>query len=376
VPHRWIDSKIAALLGLLLLPVTASADPGNAHCASRKDASETATTDTASTTGVRLEDVSLLDQDGKPVRFSSEVLGDKLVIVDFVFTHCTTVCPVLSAILARVQGQLGERLEKEVRLVSISVDPSRDTPARLKAYSRKFGAKPGWTWLTGSQEDVKQVLEGLGAYTPDYANHAPMVLVGDARTGRWVRLNGFPSKEKLLEKVDELAAARREARREDKDRSYFTDNVLVTQEGEQVRFYSDVLKDRVVLISFLFTRCGTACPLLARKLKQLQTRLGERFGKEVHFISISVDPEHDTPEKLKAFARKHQVAHPGWTFLTGKKEDVDQVIARLGQYVEDIEGHSTLFIAGNVKKRHWTKLPPDLPPAAMAEKVRLLAEEK
>ncbi|HSP78812.1 MAG TPA: SCO family protein [Myxococcaceae bacterium] len=368
--HRWIDSRIAALLGVLLLPVMARADPGSEHCASRKDAS-----DTASTTEVRLEEVPLLDQDGKPVRFRSEVLGDKLVIIDFVFTHCTTVCPVLSAILSRAQRDLGDRLEEEVRLVSITVDPTRDTPARLKAYSSKFGAKTGWTWLTGSQGDVKKVLEGLGAYTPDYANHAPMVLVGDPRTGRWARLNGFPSKEKLLEKVDELSRARHAAApSEDKDRSYFTDNLLVTQEGKQVRFYSDVLKDRVVVISFLFTRCDTACPLLARKLKQLQARLGERFGREVHFISISVDPEHDTPERLKAFARKNQATHPGWTFLTGKKEDVNQVIARLGQYVEDIEGHSTLFIAGNVKKRHWTKLRPELPPAAIAEKVRLLAE--
>jgi cytochrome oxidase Cu insertion factor (SCO1/SenC/PrrC family) len=152
-----------------------------------------------------------MDQSGAQVRFKSDVLADRIVVMDFVFTTCTTVCPVLSAVFARVQGRLGERLEKEVRLVSVSVDPTQDTPARLKAYSASHRAKTGWTWLTGSPEDIKQVLEGLGAYTANAANHAPMVLVGDVRTGRWVRLNGFPSEEQILAKVDELAANRREA---------------------------------------------------------------------------------------------------------------------------------------------------------------------
>lgn len=318
-----------------------------------------------------------MDQDGAPVRLGSEVIGDKLVVMDFVFTTCTTVCPVLSAIFSRVQERLGDRLGKEVRLVSVSVDPTRDTPARLKAYATSHRAKPGWTWLTGSQENVKQVLEGLGAYTPAKANHAPMVLVGDPRTGKWVRLNGFPSEEQILAKVDELAAARREASAraaEEKARAWFTDAPLVTQEGKRVRFYSDILKERVVVISFLFTRCTTACPMTTARLNRIREQLGERFGREVYFISLSVDPEYDTPQRLAEFARKHQAAHPGWTFLTGKREDVNQVIARLGQYVEDIEGHSTLLIAGNEKLKHWTKIRPDAPPAAVAERVRLLAE--
>jgi protein SCO1 len=166
------------------------------------------------------------------------------------------------------------------------------------------------------------------------------------------------------------------AQAEEKARAWFTDTRLVTQEGKQVRFYSDVLKDRVVVISFLFTRCTTACPMIAAKLNRIREQLGERFGREVSFISISVDPEHDTPEKLKEFARKHQAAHPGWTFLTGKKEDVNQVIARLGQYVENIDGHSTIFIAGNEKRKHWTKIRPDATPAAVAERVSQLASEQ
>ena len=163
---------------------------------------------------------------------------------------------------------------------------------------------------------------------------------------------------------------------EEKARAWFTDTSLLTQEGKQVRFYSDVLKDRVVVISFLFTRCTTACPMIAARLNRIREQLGERFGRDVSFISISVDPEHDTPQRLAEFARKHQAAHPGWTFLTGKKEDVNQVIARLGQYVENVEGHSTLLIAGNEKRKHWTKIRPDEPSTAVAERVRQLAEER
>ncbi len=162
---------------------------------------------------------------------------------------------------------------------------------------------------------------------------------------------------------------------EEKARAWFTDTVLLTQEGKQVRFYSDVLKDRVVVISFLFTRCKGACPMIAARLNRIRSQLGEQFGREVHFISISVDPENDTPQRLEEFARKNQATHPGWTFLTGNKEDVNQVIARLGQYVKNTEDHSTLLIAGNEKKKHWTKIPPDAPPSAVAERVRLLAEE-
>ena len=97
----------------------------------------------ADTAQVRIIDAELVDQNGAPARLSSQVIGDSIVVMDFVFTTCTTICPVLSALFSRVQGKLGERLGKEVRLVSISLDPVRDTPARLKAYSASHRAKDG-----------------------------------------------------------------------------------------------------------------------------------------------------------------------------------------------------------------------------------------
>ncbi len=157
---------------------------------------------------VTLVDALLLDQDGRPVRFASDVVGDKIVVVDFIFTTCTTICPILSAKLAGLQGRLGDRLGKEVGLVSVSIDPARDSPERLKAHAAKFRARPGWTWVTGETEAVNRVLKGLGAYTASFAEHAPLMLVGDGRTGRWARFNGFPDPARLLAAIDALEAAR------------------------------------------------------------------------------------------------------------------------------------------------------------------------
>lgn len=160
---------------------------------------------------VKLHERTLLTQDGKSVRFPQDVISDRIVVMDFVYTTCTTVCPILSAILRQVQNSLGQRLGAEVVLVSISVDPGRDTPGRLKAYAASHHAQPGWTWLTGDKTSVDMVLNGLGAYTPNFEDHPSMVLVGDARSGQWKRFFGFPGPNQILAAVDELLAAKEQA---------------------------------------------------------------------------------------------------------------------------------------------------------------------
>lgn len=157
---------------------------------------------------IQFPDEVLLDQDGKSRKLVSDVLGDRIVVMDFIFTTCTTVCPLLSGIMTGVQGGLGDA--EDVALVSVTVDPGRDTPERLHAYAAKWHAKPGWTFLTGEREHVKRVLEAAGAYTTDFTAHPPMVLVGDGRTGQWVRLNGFPKRAQVLAEVNALRQ-RREA---------------------------------------------------------------------------------------------------------------------------------------------------------------------
>ena len=144
----------------------------------------------------------------EPVLFVSDVIGDRIVVMDFVYTTCTTVCPVLSAVFGQVQDKLGERLGQDVFLVSVTVDAVRDTPPRLKAYAAKHNARDGWIWLTGDEPVVDDVLEGLGAYSPNFEDHPAMVLVGDGSTGEWSRFFGFPSADRIMARVDELLAAR------------------------------------------------------------------------------------------------------------------------------------------------------------------------
>ncbi|MBF8257877.1 MAG: SCO family protein [Actinobacteria bacterium] len=158
---------------------------------------------------VRLHDVPLLDQDGRKVRFPGDVIGDRVVVIDTFFTTCGLICPILGGIFADLQEQLGDRLDREVRLISISVDPLTDIPPRLKKYAEQWEARPGWLFLTGEKKAVDRVLEGIGMYAPDFADHPSAFLVGDGREGKWTRFYGFASPERLKSRVEELLAERR-----------------------------------------------------------------------------------------------------------------------------------------------------------------------
>ena len=135
---------------------------------------------------------------------------------------------------------------------------------------------------------------------------------------------------------------------------YFSDVELINQDGQKMRFYSDVLKDKVVVINTFFTTCTGVCPPINRNLEKVQEALGDRLGKDAFLISMSVDPETDTPSRLKEYSRRFH-ARPGWIFLTGKKENVDWALYKLGQYVEAKEGHTNIIIIGNEPKGLWKK---------------------
>ena len=154
-------------------------------------------------------------------------------------------------------------------------------------------------------------------------------------------------------------------------REYFTDTILVTQDGEEVRFFTDVLKDQVVAINFIFTHCLGACPMITERMKMARNVLGEELGNSIRYITISIDPARDTPAAMKKFKETHK-ADGNWVFLTGEKANLDNVVKRLGQYYPEVEEHSTLVIAGNVREQHWMKIMPNIPPGAIAEKFRLL----
>ncbi|HEU0251960.1 MAG TPA: SCO family protein [Pyrinomonadaceae bacterium] len=135
---------------------------------------------------------------------------------------------------------------------------------------------------------------------------------------------------------------------------YFSDVELLDQDGAKLRFYSDVLKNKVVVINTFFTTCTSICPPMNRNFEKIQEALGDRLGKEVFLVSISVDPETDTPPRLKEYGKRFH-ARPGWIFLTGKKENVDWALYKLGQYVETKDEHTSIFIIGNEPKGLWKK---------------------
>jgi len=111
--------------------------------------------------------------------------------------------------------------------------------------------------------------------------------------------------------------------------NYFPNSELTTQDGKVVHFYDDMLKGKAVAINLIYTRCTANCPLETAKLAQVQKILKDRVGKDIFFISVSIDPKHDTPEAMKKYMEKFHVG-PGWTFLTGKKEDIKEISHKLG----------------------------------------------
>jgi len=153
-----------------------------------------------------LMDLDVVDQDGTALRFKSDVIGDRLVVMDFVYTTCTTACPIQTAIFSQLQEKLGDRLGQEVFLVSVSVDPTTDIPPRLKAYANKHHARPGWKWITGKKSNVDQVLLALRAYSSDLDEHPSMILIGDGQVGGWTRYYGFPKLDTLMKQIDALQA--------------------------------------------------------------------------------------------------------------------------------------------------------------------------
>jgi cytochrome oxidase Cu insertion factor (SCO1/SenC/PrrC family) len=164
--------------------------------------------------------------------------------------------------------------------------------------------------------------------------------------------------------------------RDDRARAYFGDDTLIDQDGAEKKFYSELLADKVVLINFMFTQCRDACPLMTQRLRAVRQQLGDRFGQAVYFLSLSVDPLHDTVQLLKSFAQKHKVDEPGWRFLTAEANTMTRLLSKLGQIQENPADHSTLMIAGKPSTGHWIKIRPDSSTEAITAQLESLADER
>jgi protein SCO1 len=322
-----------------------------------------------------IPDVVLVNQEGEPVHFYEDLVKDKVVAIDFVFTTCKGICPALGAAYASLRRALDKSGGGEVSLISISIDPAIDTPERLKAWSGQFGAGHGWTLLTGEKQRVDQLLKALQVFTADKNSHSPLILIGDASAGQWRRVNGLAEPQKLAEMLVDLQRARNSRNRtqtkpvsaaEPNDicpaQRYFTDVLLINQDNKPMRLYSDLLKGRVVVVNSFFSSCQGACPVMMGTFARLQERFGDRLGTNLYLISVSVDPETDTPERLSDYAHRLK-AKPGWYFMTGSKENVEIALQKLGQATPMKEGHSNIFIIGNESTGLWKKAfglsPPD-----------------
>jgi protein SCO1/2 len=154
-----------------------------------------------------LPDVQLVRDDGRTVRFREELDDGRSVVLSFVFTACTSICPVTSATFAQLQRRLGAQRSR-VQLVSISIDPDEDGAERLAAYGRKFGARPGWRFYTGTASASIEVQRAFDAYGGDKMRHAPDTYVRRAGSRSWVRLHGFASANELLAETGVAATPR------------------------------------------------------------------------------------------------------------------------------------------------------------------------
>lgn len=135
---------------------------------------------------------------------------------------------------------------------------------------------------------------------------------------------------------------------------YFKDIVLTDQNGHRVRLYEDVIKDRTIVMNSFFASCKGACPIMTQTYASLQDRFADHLGKDLMLVSITVDPDNDTPPKLAAYARKAK-AKPGWLLLTGSKDEVTRALKKIGQYSETPQEHLNIMIVGNDRTGLWKK---------------------
>lgn len=152
-------------------------------------------------------DIEVVDQNGRHVRFNSQVVEGRIAIVTGFFTTCSSMCPITQEKLSQVARLLGPRLGKDVVIISVSVDAENDTPARMKGWAEKFHTGPGWTLLSGNRTDVDALLKSLGLFVELRQRHQSALMIGSAATG-WVRISSWTPSEKLARLAESMSSAK------------------------------------------------------------------------------------------------------------------------------------------------------------------------
>jgi protein SCO1/2 len=318
--------------------------------------------------GTRVADVPVRTHDGRALHFYSDLVKGRLTAINFIFTSCTTVCPLMGVRFAQLQPLL----PKGATLISISIDPANDTPERLAAWGQRVGAKAGWTLVTGAKPDVDKLLRSLGSTSVDPASHTPLVLIVDDRAGHpsaMQRVDGLTDPKTLARILDERAQTPQAS----PSANYFANLPLVDQDGHTTDLYS-LMKGRTIVLHSFFATCTGSCPVMTRTLNAIQERFADRLGRDLVLVSLTVDPTNDTPAKLKAYASATK-ASPGRYFLTGSKEQVDAALRRIGQSAESPEQHANVMIVGNERTGLWKKAFGLAKPEEIVEIVRSVLED-
>ena len=154
---------------------------------------------------MEIPDSQLLDQNGKQVKFYSDLIKGKVVVVHFFFTECAYVCPMQGRSLSRLKNRLGERLGRDVFFISVSKDPKNDTPEKLSKWGRQYGVSSGWTLVTGEQEVIKKLLWDFTGDETGQGMHESMVIIGNDRTGVWTTTDGLLLPEDLVKVIDNVS---------------------------------------------------------------------------------------------------------------------------------------------------------------------------
>lgn len=150
-------------------------------------------------------DLEVVDQEGKVHRFYSDLVQGKTVLINFAFASCRTACSPITANLAKVQRLLGPRVGKDVVMLTLTVDPARDTPEQLRRFATRFKVQQGWLFLTGSRENMSTLLKKLGGYTEKPEEHSVVLLLGNSVTGTWTKSIAMEPAESIAEAVRVVA---------------------------------------------------------------------------------------------------------------------------------------------------------------------------
>ena len=198
--HALLGVCIAA--GGLLAPTVGRSHDAKAHAGAW---SASSVDYQRSVRAYAIPDVVLVDADARPVRLRELLATDDPVMLNFIFTTCGTVCPVMVKVFADVPASLGAQASK-LRLVSITIDPDNDTPAQLKTYAKAIGAGGRWTFLTGRVQDIKTVQLAFDGYRGDKMNHEPLTLMRQAPGRAWIRIDGFATPDQLAREYRKVAS--------------------------------------------------------------------------------------------------------------------------------------------------------------------------